>query len=82
MSKPRRNRKEIVQAIYDVMPAKKYATVDELAKKADVDWKTCQAYLEDLEFELGLNGERYSWLETVTLGSFKGYRRKPRRGTG
>lgn len=76
MSKSRRTRKEIVQAIYDALPVITFATVDEISKKSDVDWKTCQAYLDDLEFELGLQGARYSWLEVVVLGSNRGYRRK------
>jgi len=76
MSKPRRSRREIVQAIYDALPVKTFATVDEISKKSGVDWKTCQAYLDDLEFELGIQGARYSWLDTVILGANRGYRRK------
>ena len=78
MSKSRRNRREIVQLIYDALPVQSFATVDEISKKADVDWKTCQAYLDDLEFELGLQGPKYSWLEIVTLGANRGYRRRRR----
>lgn len=76
MSKQRRTRREIVQAIYDALPVRTFATVDEISKKADVDWKTCQGHLDDLEFELGLQGAKYSWLDTVILGANKGYRRK------
>jgi predicted transcriptional regulator len=78
MSKSKRTRREIVQAIYDALPVRTFSTVDEISKKADVDWKTCQAYLNDLEFELGLQGAKHSWLDTVILGSNKGYRRKRR----
>lgn len=78
MSKSRRSRKEIVQLIYDALPVQSFSTTDEISKKSGVDWKTCHAYLEDLEFELGLQGAKFSWLETVTLGENKGYRRKRR----
>ena len=76
MSKSRRTRKEIVQALYDALPVQTFATIDELSKKADVDWGTCKAYMEDLDFELGLQGPKFSWLEMITLGANKGYRRK------
>ena len=76
MSKQRRTRREIVQAIYDALPVRTFATVDDISKKSGVDWKTCQSYLEDLEFELGLQGAKYSWLDTITLGANRGYRRK------
>lgn len=78
MSKSRRSRREIVQLIYDALPVQSFATVDEISKKADVDWKTCQAYLDDLEFELGLQGPKYGWLEIVILGANRGYRRRRR----
>ncbi len=78
MSKSRRTRKEIVQAIYDALPVQSFATIEEISKRSNVDWKTCQAYLEDLEFELGRQGPKHSWLEIVTLGSNTGYRRKRR----
>uniref|UniRef100_A0A6M3MEQ3 Uncharacterized protein n=1 Tax=viral metagenome TaxID=1070528 RepID=A0A6M3MEQ3_9ZZZZ len=78
MSKSRRSRREIVQAIYDALPVQTFATVEEISKKSEVDWKTCQAYLEDLDFELGIQGAKFSWLEKVTLGANKGYRRKRR----
>lgn len=76
MSKTRRTRREIVQAIYNALPVNTFATVDDISKKSGVDWKTCQAYLDDLVFELGIQGAKYSWLDTVTLGANKGYRRK------
>lgn len=75
MSK-RRTRKEIVQLLYDALPVQSFATIDQLSKDADVDWGTVKTYMEDLEFELGMQGPRFSWLETITLGANKGYRRK------
>ena len=76
MSKSRRTRREIVQALYDALPVQSFATIDELSKKADVDWGTVKTYMADLDFELGMQGPKYSWLETITLGANKGYRRK------
>lgn len=74
--KKRRTRREIVQMIFDSLPVLTFATIDEISKKSGVDWGTCQRYLDDLEFELGLLGTKYGWLETVILGVSKGYRRK------
>ena len=74
----RRSRSEIVPLIYDSLPVVNFATAQELSKKSGVDWRTCQTHLNDLDFELGLQGAKYSWLEVVTLGANKGYRRKRR----
>jgi len=78
MSKSRRTRREIVKLIYDALPVQTFATIDEISKKSDTDWQTCKRYLDELEFELGIQGPKYSWLETVTLGANKGYARKHR----
>lgn len=76
MSKSRRNRREIVQLIYDALPVQTFATIEEISKKSGIDWQTCKRYLDELEFELGIQGS--GWLETVTLGANKGYARKRR----
>lgn len=73
-SPPRRTRREIVQAIHEALPVLTFATVDEISKKCKVSWPTCRKYLDELEFELGLQG--ISWLKTVILGSKKGYRKE------
>ena len=62
--------------IFDVLPVNTFATIDEISKKSGVDWGTCKRYLDELEEILSLLGAKYSWLETVTLGASKGYRRK------
>ena len=71
----RRTRLEIVKMIFDALPVQTFATIEEISKKSGVDWGTCKRYLGVLEFELGINGPKYGWLETVTVGANRGYRR-------
>jgi len=74
----RREQADIIQKIYDALPAKKFDTVNNIAKKAGVDRETCLRNLEIMDLVLGLQPGRY--LEIIKVGDrVTAYRRKPKR---
>ena len=77
--KIRRTQAEIITAIYNALPAKRFDTVNKVAEKAGVDRETCLRNLEIIDLVFSLQTGR--WLEMVAVGeSIKAYRRKPKRG--
>ena len=79
IGRPRRTPMEIIDAIYNALPATGYDTVEKISKKSDVDWRTCQKWLQLMLYIQ--NKQRGDYLQTIIFSGNKGYGRK-RRGRG
>jgi len=63
-----------------VLPVEKYHTVEAISNLSNVDWRTCQKWLDIMEHIQTKQDGKNSWLIVVTLGENRGYARKRRRG--
>uniref|UniRef100_A0A6M3M9J4 Uncharacterized protein n=1 Tax=viral metagenome TaxID=1070528 RepID=A0A6M3M9J4_9ZZZZ len=73
--------KEIIQAIYNMLPYKSYNYAGTIADLVGISKENCIRYLEIIDLILNLQSEH--WLEGMKVLGVKGvpmvYRRKPRR---
>jgi len=74
----RRSAEEIVDRIFDALPANKHATIKDVARDAIVDWKTAKRYLA-LIWHIQ-EKQKGDWLQFMMVGDQPAYSRKGTQG--